>query len=351
MSNFQSMVGVGLITALLGGCSWLTGDDGYFRDTSDDYRKASITESVQVPEDLDGSALQEIYVIPEIAEDVRVSGQFEVPRPAPLVSGASEQLVRIQKLGREQWILVSLTPGQLWPQVRGFLGAIGAPVARVEARAGLIETSWLEGDDSVRSERYRFRLEQGVQRNTAELHVLQMFRVADDTTWPEISSDPVREDEMLNSIAQFIANNAESAPVSMMAQQSLSDGGKVTLQEDRDGTPYIQLQLPYHRAWASLERSLVQSSFRVRDKDRSTGTLFVRYVEEDEDDDGGWFGWLFSDDEEEVATDVLTQQDFVVSILQEAAERMRITLVREDGEVLEPSQAQAILARIKGNIN
>jgi hypothetical protein len=30
---------------------------------------------------------------------------------------------------------------------------------------------------------------------------------------------------------------------------------------------------------------------------------------------------------------------------------MRITLVREDGVVLEPAQAQAILARIKGNIN
>lgn len=342
---------VSFLLISLSACSWLTDDEsGYFRDRSDDYRKARVEKGIKVPADLDDDALQDIYVIPPVTEQLHVSGEFEVPRPAPLVARESEELVRIQKLGSEQWMLAAVAPGQLWPQVRAFISTSGVSIARVDARAGVIETGWLEREDGGMQERYRFRIEQGVQRNTSELHILQMAMVGDTDSWPEASTDSEHEGDMLHAVGQFIANSTETAPVSMMAQQAISASGKVSMQEEADGTPYIRLELPYYRAWASVERALRESSFRTRDRDRSTGVYYIRYVEPD-DDDGGWFDWLLESDDDDTQ-EMVADRDFLLHLKsQEGSEVVRITIQREDEVALETAQSQSLLALIKGNIN
>ncbi len=329
----------------LSGCSWFS-DQQFVRDRSDDYRKARVEPKIKVPAHLEDDALQDIYVIPPTTETVTPTGNFEVPRPAPLVAQESEEMVRIQRLGDEEWVLAAVAPGQLWPQVRSFLTSNNVQVARVDARAGLIETGWFQGRDARMSERFQFRIEQGVQRNTSELHVLQQYQAGDTNSWPEASGDAERSSEMLLAVAQYIANSAETAPVSMMAQQAMGEGGKVTLQEDATGQPFIRLSLPFYRAWASVDRGLRESSFTIRDLDRSSGLFYVRFVPPEEDD--GWFGWLFGGDEED---DLLTQQDYVVKVAEENPDQVRIDMTREDGVAMERGQTQQLLGLLKGNIN
>ncbi len=328
------------------GCSWFS-QQQYVRDRSDDYRKARVEPKIKVPSHLEGDALQDIYVIPPTTETVTPTGSFEVPRPAPLVAQESEEMVRIQRLGEEEWVLAAVAPGQLWPQVRSFLTSSGVQVARVDARAGLIETGWFQGRDATMAERFQFRIEQGVQRNTSELHVLQQYQAGDTNTWPEASGDAERSSEMLLAVAQYIANSAETAPVSMMAQQAMGDGGKVTLQEDIGGDPYVRLSLPFYRAWASVDRGLRESSFTIRDLDRSQGLFYVRFVPPEEDD--GWFGWLFGGDDDD--EDLLSQQDYVVKVSEENADQVRIDMTREDGTEMTRGQKQQLLGLLKGNIN
>ena len=334
-----------LVLLAVQACSWFQQD--YIRDRSNDYQKARVEPRPRVPPHLRDDALQSIYVIPPITEKIAPSGDFEVPRPAPLVAQESEELVRIQRLGDEEWMLASVAPGQLWPQIRAFLSASGLQVARVDARAGLIETGWYQGQGASMNERYRFRIEQGVQRNTAELHILQQFQLGDAGNWPEVSSDTARSSDMLMAVAQYIANTSETAPVSMMAQQSMGEGGKVTLQEDSTGTPYIRLMLPYYRAWASVERALRESSFSVRDLDRSQGLFYVRFVPPE--DDEGWFSSLFGGDDEE--NEELAGQDYVLKVDEVATGEVRINIQREDGTVIERAQAQQLLSLLKGNIS
>ena len=339
-----------VLILLLGqmGCTYINGEKSYFRDRSDDYRKARATELLNVPAGLDGEALQAIYVIPPITEDIRVNGEFEAPRPAPLVTGSVDQLVRIQKLANQEWMLVSAAPGKLWPQVRSYLGREAVPIARVEASAGLIETAWIEATDEAIGERYRFRIEQGVQRNTSELHILQMGQVGDTNVWPDESSNLEREHAMLRNVAQFIADNVSSGQVSMMAQQAISASGRVSMQEDDDGNPFIRLELPYNRAWASLDRALDEANFDVLDRDRSAGAYFVHYNRPLEEE-SGWLGWLFSDDDDDPAAE-LEQYDYRVQLEEQGGEFIRILIFRQDGGPLSQSHSQSILALIKGNI-
>lgn len=332
---------------LCAGCGYLFGDQGVFRDNSEDYKKAPELPVSRVPEDKDASALGEIYPIPAVDEDLILAGEFEVPRPAPLVAGASDEVVRIQKLGDQSWALIEMPPGQVWPQVRSFLAAAGIQVSRVDARAGIMETNWLKLEDAAMGSRFRFRMEQGVQRATSELHVLQQNQAGDINNWPPQSDNSDQAHEMLKAIAQYIANSADSAPVSMIAEQGITAGGKISMQEAPEGYTYILLELPYDRAWASLGRALAKSSFEDVDRDRSAGRYDVRWLGPQDEDDGGWFDWLFGEDEHP-----LQGREFLVSMTRRDENAVIIRLQALDGgEPLEKRDEQALLALIKGNIN
>jgi len=339
---------IGLLAPALGGCGYLFGDDGFFRDRSQAYREAVELDVIDLPPGMDSTALEELYAIPPVRNDLLLAGEFEVPRPAPLAAGAADQLVRIQKLGDDSWALIGVAPGQLWPQVRSFLSAAGVQVARADARQGIIESDWLQLQDASGESRFRFRIERGVQRGSSELHVLQKSRLGEDDEWPPVSDDIAQEADMLRSVAQYIANSAETAPVSMMADQAISAGGRISLEEDDDGETFIALGLPFNRAWASLALALEDASFEITDRDRSAGRYYLRFLGPNKEDEGGWFDWLTGGDEDHPLAD----RRFLVTVDAVGGDAVEIRLAQDDdGEPLEKRQHQSLLARIQGNIN
>ena len=338
-----------VILGSLGGCGYLFGDKGVFRDKSEDYKKAPEMAVIGVPEGKDSTSLQEIYPIPEVEQNVSLIEEFEVPRPTPLVAADSDQLVRIQRLGSEQWALIAEAPGQVWPQVRSFLTSASISVARVDARAGLMETGWLELESQSMASRFQLRIEQGVQRGTSELHVLQMNQAGDVQSWPATSDNSEQEGEMLRALAQYIANsNAESAQVSMVANQAIDAEGKISLLETPAGDPYVALALPFDRAWASLGRALEKSYFQISDRDRSSGEYFAVFLGVESEEEESWFDWLWpGDDEQPYVGDT-----FVVSVVDVKGETVTIHLRPQSPEVdLPKREQQALLSLIKGNIN
>jgi outer membrane protein assembly factor BamC len=286
-------------------------------------------------------------VVPEVKDDLLLAGDFEVPRPTPLVTGAADQLVRIQKLGEERWALIAMAPGQVWPQVRSFISALGLQVGRVDPRGGLIETNWVTLEDQPLDSRFRFRIEQGVQRGDSELHVLQMNRSSQGDAWPAVSDDLQQEADMLQSVAQYIANSADTAPVSMIADQAIRASGKIALEEAPEGYTYIRLGLPFNRAWASLDLALRASNFEITDRNRSAGEYYVRYLGPQNEEEEGWFDWLFGEDE-----DPLSGENFLVT-MQAQGDDAVIIRIRPQRPELEFGlrEEQSLLTLLKGNIN
>ncbi|GAB5414687.1 MAG: outer membrane protein assembly factor BamC [Congregibacter sp.] len=328
------------------GCGYLFGDDGFFRDTSNDYRRAPETPIIALPEGRETDRLNEIYTIPPIESEPQLINADSVPRPAPLVAASADQLVRIQRLGDDSWALIAIAPGQLWPQLRSFLSAAGIDIARMDAREGIIESPYLDLNNRELQSRFRFRVERGVQRGNSELHILQMHRRSEEG-WPAVSDDLELESEMLRGVAQYIANSADTAPVSMMAEQSISASGKVAIVEDDSGT-YIRLDLPFDRAWASLQKALSTSGFEVTDRNRSEGLYFVRYVGEEEEKKSGWFGWLSGGKDEHPAAGV----PLLMRVETVEDERMHIRLDPEtDAATLDRESLQSLLVLVKSNIN
>ncbi len=331
----------------LAGCGWLTGDDGVFRDRGEDYRRAQLDAPLTLPEGVIAPAMDDALAIPTGGDHQPLSGRFEAPRPEPLDGDPAADLVRIQTLGSDRWLLVEVDPGEVWPRVRQFLLNNQLQVGRVDATGGVIETVWLQPQEGGR-ERYRFRIEQGVQRGSSEVFVLQADAGTGEN-WPARSSNEAREAEMVRALAQFIADNSAAGAVSMLAQRGIESGGKVFL--ERGQKPALRLQLTGDRAWASLELALPKAGFVVDDRNRAQDQFWVRYAPPvDEEESKGWFDWLFGDDDELLDDDKTVYLVTMTEDVPDAA-GVHIRIRREDGEPLPPADAERLLQLLKGHLS
>ena len=339
---------------VLSGCGWLGGDKGMFRDRGNDYRRAVVEKPLAIPPGLSKPATDEDFAIPAIGYSAPLEGKFDVPHP-PSMSGDPEgEQVKIQSLSGSSWILVEAAPGEVWPRVRQFLSTNQLAVARIDATAGVIETAWLQPkSESLARERYRFRIEQGVQRNSAEVYVLQQASAA-DAQWPPVSSDSAREAEMIKALAQFIADNGSTGAVSMLAQRGLESRGKVSLNKKAGAASFLRLELPFDRAWASLEVAVQKANFTVEDRDRTAQEMWVRYTPPvDPDDKKGWWGsfwsWVFGSKDESISDKVVFQLKMEAEPGTDQV--VHIELQRRDGKPLKASMREDLLNLIKNKLS
>ena len=316
-------------------------------ELSGDYENAIEADAITVPDDLDSGSIQQAYPIPEVAVNLTIPVTGKAPRPAPLTAGSQLDAVRLQRLGESSWAVVNVAPGQLWPQVRAFLVRSGIDVTSVDASGGIIDTAFVMLENKSLESRFRFRVDSGVQRNTSELHILQQ-NVAQDlvlTSWPQTSDDTELEQTMLRNIAQFIANSAESAPVSMMAEQAMTGAGRIAMEESTSGAR-LRLDLPFNRAWAATEKGFTDAGFRLDDKNRSAGLFYVTYLGPEGEEDGGWFSWLGGSDSD----DPLIGQEFQVQLNTEDTSQVTIHILGSDGQPIGQLEQQGLLTLLQGNI-
>jgi len=342
------------VSITVSGCGWLFGDKGVFRDRGDDYRRARVEEPLRIPAELTQTEGEQEFAIPEVATTMTLEGEFEAPRPAPLEGDPSAELVKIRSLEGISWILVEASPGEVWPRVRQFLNTNQLYVTRADATGGVIETGWLQPKaDGVGRERYRFRIEQGVQRGSSEVYVLQATAAAGES-WPTSSSDAGREGEMIKALAQFIADNGSTGAVSMLAQRGIESRGKVFLSKPSGERPFVQLELPFDRAWAALTIALPKAGFTVDDLNRSERQCWVRYTPpKDPEDEEGWWGtfwsWVFGDDDELIDPKTV----YELRVRDEAGDNrsVRIDLSRQDGKPVPAALEEELLNRIKNKLS
>ena len=323
---------------LLPGCSWLFGDEGLFPSRTYDYLSVEESRDLVLPDGMELPAIHDQYPIPAINTSQLPSAEFEVPRVQSLDSAEQKGSVKVQKFDQRQWILVNASSGQVWPLVANFLASNQIPVAISNGKRGVIETDWLKDirsdevepsfssfnasqSNSNRSssanayrsglegsrERYRFSLKPGVQKATTEIEITQQATTATSSSatpasWGNASSDSKREDNMINLLAEHLADSPNRASYSLLAQ-GIGSASKVKLLYDNSSEPYLSLSLPFDRAWASLGLALKKANFDISDLNRSRGFYLARSngaasVKEEK----GFISRLFSRSKDEEAT-------------------------------------------------
>lgn len=274
-------------------CSWLgavpgvnriVGEEGVFRDRQGEYLLASTIPRTRIPEGMDSFIIDDLLVVPEISA-AEPQSFIDPPRPQSL-PGRSDRGVVIQRMDDASWIVVDVSPGQVWPRIRDFWRQAGIEVVAENPVAGQMETGWfIRNGEVLNRDKIRVSVETGFQDNSAEIRLLQQSALqaipaVEQVSWPQASMDSQVEFDMLEALSGYLADVADlyqASSISFLAG-NISSQGKATLGSADDGRELLYLQAGFNRSWAAVSRTMNRSGVEIVSQDASQGLLEVRYT-------------------------------------------------------------------------
>ncbi len=295
-----ALSGAVALAALTTGCSSL--DAGLSGDTVDYRSTAAKSKPLEVPPDLSQLARESRYQPQGGVISASSAGAAPAPATAAaasVVAVASEGSMRVERQGQQRWLVVPLTPEQLWPQLRSFWEQRGFNLVVDDAKSGLLETNWAENraklpSDVIRNtlgrllgnawdtgerDQFRTRVERtaaGSEVYIAHRGVIEVYTSErrESTTWRSRPSDSQLEAEMISRL--MVSLGVKDAP----ARALVAAAPEVpTRARAAAGGSAIEVDDPFDRAWRRVGLALDRGGFTVEDRDRALGVYYVRYVD------------------------------------------------------------------------
>jgi outer membrane protein assembly factor BamC len=316
--NRNSLIALAAVLLVATGCS-------LFR--KDDYKasQAKAAQPLEVPPELTSPTMDDRYSIPDPKASTSYSTYSQQPAvtgaPAPAAAAAATVLpkfdtVKLDRYGDQRWLVVKGEPEKIWPVVREFWIDSGYKLYRESPEVGLMETDWYEDRAKIpqdivrrtigrvldgmysypRRDKFRTRLEKGVEPGTTEIfvsnrNVEEVMRGAeggDSTKWVSHPADRELEAEMLSRIMLKLGGGdtkvtTASAPLPGRrgAVPAPAEARNAVL--ENSGAGPLVVNDGFDRAWRRVGLALDRVGFTVEDRDRSKGLFFVRYIDPEAD--------------------------------------------------------------------
>jgi len=295
----------------LSGCSVLESD-------KIDYKSAGKGVSLEVPPDLTQLPGNNRYQMP--GGDVTASSYESAQRARTITTGTTAVThvgdVRLERQGNERWLVIDRPADKLWQPVRDFWQENGFLLAIDEPRIGIMETDWAENraklpQDIIRQtigkvfeqlystgERDKFRTRMESANGKTEIYVTHKGMVEEftgltkeSTQWQPRAADHELEAEFLRRMmVKLGVTEAESK--AMVAAGGSQPAARVAVVDQ--GTPVVQVDDDFDRAWRRVGLALDRTGFTVEDRDRSQGIYYVRYLPPDPNKkEQGFFSKMF----------------------------------------------------------
>lgn len=371
MKRLAGLSALALIVSSTSGCGWLWGEDGYFRDRGSDYLAARQTAPMQLPANVEAKRLDPLLPVPQQVASSTAQGEFEVPRPQSLAVRGEISEYSLQKSGESRWLVAQRVPAEVWPVARQFFADNGFRIAEERPQTGEFSTDWqrvdelngalarrlsnrLSGSVAGAETRVRVRIEPGVQRNTSEIFVVSAERPAGsgaDVAFTSRSANPGLDGALLDEMLASLARSAEQGgSVSLLAARDFDAPSRVSLSEDGNGNPVLNLGADFDRAWSGVGRSLELADVRIDDLNRSLGVYYINLAEgaKKKGEEPGFFGSLFGGEPDKEEIEARAERYQVR--LSPVGDSVQVT-VEKDLNTLAPADvARRVLALIQENL-
>jgi outer membrane protein assembly factor BamC len=271
------------------GMDRIVGEEGVFRDRKAEYLEAQTIPRTTIPDGMDSFIIDDLLIIPEIPDNGRQSF-LDPPRPEELAGRTGREVI-IQRMEQNAWIVVDVTPSQVWPRIRDYWGQRDIDIAFENPTEGRMETAWFVQDGNVLTrEKLRVTVTTGFQDNSAEIRLLHMqvpqaTPVFEQVNWPARSMDSEVEYSELTEMSSYLADVADlyQASSASFLARNISSEGKASVVTAPDGTQTLQLRADFDRSWAAVGRALRRSGIEIESEDFAAGTMDVKYAPGSED--------------------------------------------------------------------
>ncbi|HET8876623.1 MAG TPA: outer membrane protein assembly factor BamC [Casimicrobiaceae bacterium] len=291
-----------------------------------DYKSsASATPSLELPPDLTAPQYDDRYAVSSASE--LAAKDATRPKQSELLPVNSE--AHVARAGTQRWLVVNATPEQAWSTVRKFWTDSGFVIATEQPAVGIMETDWAENRAEIpqdilrkyigkyvdvfystyKRDKFRTRIERGADPGTVEIYVSHRGMEQVPTTkidnvqgagfaWGLMPPNPGLEAEMLSRLMMRFGTPEAVAEAATSPSAAASAPQHARL-EKADGLSKLVVDDPFDRAWRRVGLALDRTGFTVVDRDRSSGTYFVRFADPDtemarKDREKGFLSKLFT---------------------------------------------------------
>ena len=313
ISFAQNRTAIALTTlALLSGCGSLMNSDKV------NYKTEGGTKviALDIPPDLTQLTRDTRYAVP--GGPVTASSMGTRPAASDAATAAKQvNDVRIERDGKQRWLVVNRPADVVWPIVQGFWKENGFEYVVEQQQLGLLETEWAENrakipQDFIRRnlgkvldglyssgerDKYRTRIERnstgGVDIFVTHRGMSEEFKdqTKSGTIWVPRPNDPELEAEFLSRLMIKLGVSADQAKPGLLAQAATVNK---TALITKDNATLLNVPDSFDVAWRRVGVALDRTGFTVEDRDRAQGLYFVRYVDTATKQEKGFFGKLFS---------------------------------------------------------
>jgi outer membrane protein assembly factor BamC len=291
-----------------------------------DYKSAAnSTPSLELPPELTAPQYDDRYAVSSASE--LAAKDATRPKQTELLPTNSE--AHVARAGTQRWLVVKATPEQAWSAVRKFWTDSGFVIATEQPALGIMETDWAENRAEIpqdilrkyigkyidvfystyKRDKFRTRIERGAEPGTVEIYVSHRGMEQVPTTkidnvqgagfaWALMPPNPGLEAEMLSRLMMRFGTPEAVAEAATSPSAAASAPQHARL-EKADGLSKLVVDDPFDRAWRRVGLALDRTGFTVVDRDRSSGTYFVRFADPDtemakKDREKGFLSKLFN---------------------------------------------------------
>ena len=368
MKRLGGLSALALIISSASGCGWIYGENGYFRDRGGDYLEARQTAPMQLPANVEAKRLDPLLPVPQQIPTTTATGEYEVPRPQPLAIRADASEFSLQKSGDSRWLVAQRVPAEVWPLARQFFEDNGFQIVDERPQTGEFSSAWQPIDqlsatmasrlnsslDDANEARVRVRIEPGVQRNTSEIFVVSAVRPAGsnaDVAFTSRSGNAGLDAALLDEMLVSLARSAEQGgSVSLLAARDFDAPSRVSLSEDGNGNPVLNLGADFDRAWSAVGRSLELADVRIDDLNRSLGVYYVNLAEgaQKKGEEPGFFGSVFGGEPDKETIDARAERYQVR--LTPVGDSVQVTVEKDLNTVAPADVTRRVLTLIQDNL-
>ena len=259
---------------LITSCSYISGPEGLFPPTKNEFLKEKVEEDILLPDDLNVLVVENHYPVdfaPELSDDQ------EVPKPRQIFASSGNSSVQLRRLGELMWIYVETLPSTSWPITKSYWNTSSYETLNADPLIGEIDINFDE--TSI----LKMKIEHGIKEASTEIFLAQINKNS-----KEIISNPELIQSELSNLVNYFAESVDQFSGTSLAAQNLNDIKKAKIFVE-NGQTVIELDLNFDRAWSSVTKAMDASEILANDKDRSNGIFYVSYSEEEED---GIFSFL-----------------------------------------------------------
>lgn len=357
----KRIAGAALVLVSLGGCSWLGGDKGYFRDRSNDYLDARVLPEMQLPEGTQSKPLDPLLPVPRHVADLDGPGAV-VQRPHAVNHAMLEGDFSIQRSDGQSWILAQRIPAQVWNMAQAYFEEQGYSIAEERPHVGEFVTAWLpssgmpeEVRDSLglgknQDSRFRVRIEPGVQRNTSEIFVDAATRKGSrESDWSAGKQEPSAALALTGLERFFNQAGSQGQSYSLLASKSHDAPRRVALIEAGEGgLQVLRLDAGMEQAWSGVGRALSAAGIYVDDIDRSQGVYYIDLERKAEQKKPGFLKRMFTSKKSRERT--TSGQQYRVKLTQ-ISRQVFVGVEREPGQLADAATTNRILGVIQPHLN